>query len=171
MQQRRTSLLFYTYVEFLPQKMSTDVAIWYRDISLDLPRTSLPLSRRKNSWYLWIQSYCGGLHVPVDDQLVTGGDVAQFVQYRTGTLPTQVRFPGADRQGIFLQKSTFSADSSTVSVHNPCAIACIYICVHVKDPVVHVRVRWIMDKLKHPACTVGWVARLCRSWLSPGKAT
>ena len=28
-----------------------------------------------------------------------------------------------------------------------------------------------METLKHPACTVGWVARLCRSWLSPGKAT
>ena len=25
--------------------------------------------------------------------------------------------------------------------------------------------------LKHPACIVGWVARLCCSWLSPGKAT
>ena len=23
-------------------------------------------------------------------------------------------------------------------------------------------------KLKHPACTIGWVARLCHSWLSPG---
>ena len=52
-----------------------------------------------------------------------------------------------------------------------CAIACINICVHVKDPVVHVRFRWIMDTLKHPACTVGWVARLRRSWLSRGKAT
>ena len=28
-----------------------------------------------------------------------------------------------------------------------------------------------MDTLKHPACTLDWVARLCRSWLSPGKAT
>ena len=31
-----------------------------------------------------------------------------------------------------------------------------------------------METLKHPACTVGWViwvARLCRSCLSPGKAT
>ena len=28
-----------------------------------------------------------------------------------------------------------------------------------------------METLKHPACTLGWVARLCRSWLSPGKAT
>ena len=36
----------------------------------------------------------------------------------------------------------------------PCAIACIYICAHVKDLVVYVRVRWIMETLKHPACTV-----------------
>ena len=54
-------------------------------------------------------------------------------------------------------------------VHTPlCAIACINICVHVKDPVVH---RRIMETLKHPARTVGWVARLCRSWHSLGKAT
>ena len=26
----------------------------------------------------------------------------------------------------------------------PCAIVCIYICAHIKDPVVHVRVRWII---------------------------
>ena len=43
--------------------------------------------------------------------------------------------------------------------------------MHVKDPVVHVRVWWIIETLKHPACTVSWVARLCRSWLSPRKAT
>ena len=53
----------------------------------------------------------------------------------------------------------------------PCAIACIYIRAHIKDPVVPVRVRWIIETLKHPACTVGWVARLCRSWLSLEKAT
>ena len=42
----------------------------------------------------------------------------------------------------------------------PCAIACINICVHVKDPVVvHVRARWIMETLQHAACTVGRVAR------------
>ena len=28
-----------------------------------------------------------------------------------------------------------------------------------------------METLKHRACTVSWVARLGRSWLSPGKAT
>ena len=66
---------------------------------------------------------------------------------------------------------TFSADSFTASVQPSCAIARINICAHVKDPVGHVRVRWIMETLKHPACTLGWVARLCRSWLSPGKAT
>ena len=54
---------------------------------------------------------------------------------------------------------------------SPCADACINICVHVKDHVVHARVRWIMKTLKHQACTVGWVTRLCRSWFSPGKAT
>ena len=46
-----------------------------------------------------------------------------------------------------------------------------YICAYVKDPVINVRVRWIVKTLKHPACTVGWIARLCCSWLSPGKAT
>ena len=28
-----------------------------------------------------------------------------------------------------------------------------------------------METLKHQSYTVGWVARLCRSWPSPGKAT
>ena len=51
--------------------------------------------------------------------------------------------------------------------HPVYAIACINMCAHAKDSVVHVRVRWIMETLKHPAYTVGCVARLCRSWLSP----
>ena len=68
----------------------------------------------------------------------------------------RVRFPRAARD-FFLLQSIFSADSLT--------------CVHVKDPVVHVRVQWIMETIKHPACTVGWVAWLSCSWLSPGKAT
>ena len=41
----------------------------------------------------------------------------------------------------------------------PCAIACISICVHVRDPVVHVSLRWIIRTLTHPTCTVGLVAR------------
>ena len=57
------------------------------------------------------------------------------------------------------------------SLYTPCAIACINICAHVKDPaVVRVKGRWIMEALKHQASPVGWVAWLCRGWLSPGKA-
>ena len=41
----------------------------------------------------------------------------------------------------------------------------------VKDPVVDVSVQWIMETLKHPVCTVGWVVRLCHGRLSPGKAS
>ena len=48
-------------------------------------------------------------------------------------------------------KSTFSADSLTVSVHPPCAVACISICAHVKDPVVRVRVRWIVATQNIPS--------------------
>ena len=40
-----------------------------------------------------------------------------------------------------------------------------------KIPVVHVRVHLIMETLRHPACIRGWVAQLCCSWLSLGKAT
>ena len=56
-------------------------------------------------------------HVAVS--LGLDGDVAQLVERRTGTPLTQVRFPGAVRQGIFLPESTFSADFLTVSVQPP----------------------------------------------------
>ena len=97
-----------------------------------------------------------------------GGDVAQLAEYRTGTPPAQVRFPGTARN--FSPRVNFPCRLS-YGVRTPTsAIACVYICAHVKDPVVHVRVRWIMETLKHPACIQGWVALLCRSWLPPGKA-
>ena len=73
------------------------------------------------------------------------------------------------RQGIFLPRVNFQCRLSYGVRTPPCAIACINICTHVQDPVVHVRVRWIMETLKHPARTQGWAAQLCRSWLSPGK--
>ena len=98
-----------------------------------------------------------------------GRDVAQLVEYRTGTPPTQVRFPGAARD--FSRRVHFQCRLSYGVRSPPFAITSIYICAHVKDPVVLVRVRWIMETLKHQACTLGWVARLCCSWLSPGKAT
>ena len=99
-----------------------------------------------------------------------GRDVGrQLVDRRTVTPLRQVRFPGAARDfppRVHIQ-CRLSYDVRTTS----CAIVYINTCAHDKDPVVHVRVRWIMETLKHPACTVGWVARLCRSLLSPGKAT
>ena len=101
--------------------------------------------------------------------IIRGGDVAQLVEHRTGTPPTQVRFPGAAED--FSPRVNFQCRLFYFVRTPPCAIACIYICAHVKDPGVHIRVRWIMETLKHPACSLGWVARLCRSWLLPGKAT
>ena len=75
------------------------------------------------------------------------------------------------RQGIFLPESTISADSLTVSVHPRVQSHAFTSVRTLKIPQSPVRVRWTMETLEHPACTVGWVARLCRSWLSPGKAT
>ena len=37
---------------------------------------------------------------------------------------------------------------SMAAVTPPCAITIISICVHVKEPVVHVRVQWIMETLQ-----------------------
>ena len=45
-----------------------------------------------------------------------GVDVAQLVEHRTGTPPTQVGFPGAARD-FFFPETTFSADSRIVSDH------------------------------------------------------
>ena len=88
------------------------------------------------------------------EQVCVGGNVAQVVEHRTCTSPMQVQFPSAARD--FSPWVNFQ---------------CIFICVHAKDPIVHVRVQWIMETLKHPACIIGWVVHLCHSWLSPGKAT
>ena len=62
-----------------------------------------------------------------------------------------------------LTVNSSGADSLTCVPTPPRATACINIYGHVKDLVVHVRVRWTMETLKYPACTEGWVARLCRS--------
>ena len=98
-----------------------------------------------------------------------GWDVAQLAEHRTGTPPTQVRFPGAARN--LSPRVNFQRRLSYGVRTPPCAMACINIYAHVEDPVVHVRVRWIMETVNHPACTVGLVARLRRSWLSPGKSS
>ena len=56
---------------------------------------------------------------PREDQTPSwcgGGDVAQSVERRTGTLLAQVRFPGAARDTS--PRVNFSADSFTASVHH-----------------------------------------------------
>ena len=50
-------------------------------------------------------------------------------------------------KGFFSPELTISADSLTCVRTLPCAIACINICAHVKEPVVRVRARWIMSDL------------------------
>ena len=92
-----------------------------------------------------------------------------MIERRADTQLPQVRFPGASRD--FSPIVNCQCRLSYVCPYTPCAIACISICAHVKHPVVHVRVRWIMETLKHPPYTVGWVARLCRNWLPWKKAT
>ena len=109
------------------------------------------------------------ISVAVTFSLSLGVDVAQLVESQTSTPLRQVRFPGAARD--FSPMDNFQCRLSHGARTPPCAIACINICAHVKDPVVYVRVRWIMGALKHPAYAVGWAARLCRSCLSLGKAT
>ena len=81
----------------------------------------------------------------------SSGEVAQLVEHRTVTPLTQVRFPSAARNSSLRVNSQCRLP--------PCAIACINICAHVKDPVVHVRVRWIIETLKHLVCTVSWIAQ------------
>ena len=94
-------------------------------------------------------------------------DVAQLVKHRTGTLLTQVRIPGAARD--FFPRVSFQCRLSYGVRTPPCARACINICAHVRDLVVHVRVWWIMETVKHPACTVRSVARLSQLAF-PGKS-
>ena len=69
----------------------------------------------------------------------------------------------------FFSNSTFRANHLAVSVPF-FAIAGINICAYVKDPVVHI-CPVDYGNTNIPACTLGCVARLCRSWLSPGEAS
>ena len=81
------------------------------------------------------------------------------------------KFDSAVRKVFFSPRINFRCRLS-YGVRKPkCAIAYMNMCAHAEEPAVHVTVRGIMKTLKHSTRTVGWVARLCRSWLSPGKAT
>ena len=67
----------------------------------------------------------------------TTGDVVQLVEHWTSTMLMQVRFNGAARD--FSPRVNFQCRLSYGVRTPPCAIACIYICAQVKDPVVHVK--------------------------------
>ena len=60
------------------------------------------------------------------------GDVAQLVEHRTGTPPTQIRFPGAARD--FSSRVNFQCRLAYGVRTPPCAIVCINISSHLKDP-------------------------------------
>ena len=60
-----------------------------------------------------------------------------------GAILTRVRV----RQGIFLLESTFSPDSLAVFTQPPCAIACIIICVNVKN-LKHWQLHYCLDTRK-----------------------
>ena len=69
------------------------------------------------------------------------------------TSDCHVWFPGAVR-GFLSEVSLWCRLS--IGVRTPLgAIACINICAHDKDHVVHVRVRWIMATQTHTACIIG----------------
>ena len=104
---------------------------------------------------LW--SWCQDLERTVDVvQGFRGGNVAQLVEHCIGTPLTQVQFPGVARD--FSPRVNFQCRLSYSVLTPLCVITWFYICVHVKDPVVHVRIPWIMETLKHQACTIRWVA-------------
>ena len=64
----------------------------------------------------------------------------------------QVRFPSAERD--FLPRVNFQCRLSFGVCTSLCAIACINICAHDRDPAVNVRVWWIMATQTYPALTV-----------------
>ena len=66
--------------------------------------------------------------------------------------PTQT-LRGGDVGSGFTSQSQLSHRLTFSVPTPPCAIACINICTQVKDPVVHVRIWWILATHKYPACT------------------
>ena len=84
---------------------------------------------------------------------IMGGDVAQLLRASDRhAAETKVRFPGAAKD--FSPRVNFQCRLSFSVRTPPCTIACINICAHVKDPVVHVRAWWIMATQTNPACTI-----------------
>ena len=97
---------------------------------------------------------------------MTGGDIAHLVEHRTSTPLTQVRFPGTARD--FSPRDNVQCRLSYGVQPTP-----------VRNRMhLHLSARYRSNRPcqssvdnGNPACTVGWVARLCRSCPSPRKAT
>ena len=86
--------------------------------------------------------------------LTTGSkDVTRLVERQTGTPLPQVQFLGVARD--VSPRVSFHWRLSYGVCRPLCAITCINICAHIKYPIVHVSVRWIMEMRKCPACTIG----------------
>ena len=106
----------------------------------------MPLS---TDWSLYL--YC----------LSWGGDVAQLVELRTGHVADAGSIPRCGEafpsQRQLSVQTLFQCPYPLPLPPPRCAIACINICVHVKDPVDHIRVRWIMATHTHiyQARTIG----------------
>ena len=77
----------------------------------------------------------------------------QLVQHWIRTPLMQVRLPGVTRD--ISPRVNFQCRLSNGVHTHPCAITRINICVHVKGPLVHVRVWWITETVRHLVCTVG----------------
>ena len=124
-----------------------------------------PVTRKLESHSFWQQAN----RIKIYSTLLKAEQREPFI-----FLDSQQRAKGALISGVardFCPSVSFQCRLSCGVSASPCAIACINICAHVKKPPIYARVRWIMHTLKHPACTLGRVARLCSSWLSLGKAT
>ena len=90
------------------------------------------------------------------DRTLRGGDVAQLVRASDRHVADAGLIPRCGKG--FISQSQLSVQTLTCIRILLCTITCINICAHVKGPVVHVRVGWIMETLKHPACTVDWLS-------------
>ena len=71
---------------------------------------------------------------------IDGWECSSGGRASTGMPPMQVRFPGAARD---FSPSQLSVQTLLRCPYTPCTVACIYICVHIEDLIVHVKVRWI----------------------------
>ena len=85
-------------------------------------------------------------------------------------LKSWVRIPAAPGEisvGIFTVSQVSLCADLLVAYFPLCVYACRRSSTHVKDPVIHVSVRWVAETRKYPACTRGLTQRigLC-SWSS-----